>query len=225
MPVVQQFGVARLGCNLVLLAGLSACAPERYTEAFYPEGDIREVVVLGDAGDVVVETGARLRVERTIHGAERALSLSHSVESGALVLESRCDGLLPCSVDVRVEVEESVPVFVVLDNGDVLIRDINHAEVELSKGSVRIEEAGDLKIRLGQGDVHGSVKDGGMIDVVVAEGDVEMEIPAGPWKADIEADLETLVGLDAQEESERDLSVVAHGGEVTLRSSTPFASR
>ena len=222
---VQQRRGTRTGWSLLWLTGLSACTPERYTEAFYPEGDIREVVVLGDAGDVIVEPGDRLRVERTIRGAERALSLSHSIDGGALVLESRCDGLLPCSVDVRVQVEESTPVFVVLENGDVLIREIDQAEVELSKGSVRLEEAGQIKIRMGQGDVTGSVKDGDRIDVVVAEGDVQMDVPTGPWSAAIEADHELVSGLIDEGASDRNLNVVAHGGEVTIRGSSPIASR
>jgi hypothetical protein len=207
------------------MTGLSACTPERYTEAFYPEGDIREVVILGDAGDVVVEAGDRLRVERTIRGAERALSLSHSVEDGALVLESRCQGLLPCSVDVRLQLSEGVPVFVILESGEVLIREMDQIDVELSRGQVLLEDAGDLRIRLGQGDVRGTVKDGTQVEVVVAEGNVEMRLPSGPWSTEIEGDIQEVQGLEEHESSENELTVVAHGGEVRLQSRSELARR
>ena len=208
-----------------LLGVLIGCAPERYTEAFYPEGEIREVLILGDAGEVLVESGERLRVERTIRGAERALSLSHSIEDGALIIESRCQGLLPCGVDVRLQMAEDLPVFVVLETGEVMIRDTARVDVELSRGDVYLEETGDLRIRLGQGSVQGRVLDGSHIEVLVAEGDVDLEIPGGAWKAKIEADSQQIAGLHEREDADQEITIVAYGGQVDLQSSSGLAQR
>ena len=207
------------------LSSSMGCVPERYTEAFYPEGEIREVVILGDAGSVAIEVGERLRVERTIRGAERALSLSHEVEDGALILESRCKGLLPCAVDIDLQLAESLPVFVVLESGEVSIREVGYADIELSRGVVEVENAGDFRVRLGQGNVVGTVRDGERIDVVVAHGSVALEVPAVPWDVEVEADESDIHALQVSGPNERQLKIVANGGTVTVLSESEVALR
>ena len=107
------------------------CETARYTEAFEPTGEITRVVIRSDSGAVELVSGSELRVERTIRAPEGALSLSHQVElnddgSGeTLVLEARCTPLIPCAVDMRVEVPAGIPVEVTLGTGDVWASDIS----------------------------------------------------------------------------------------------------
>ena len=220
-----QYPFLRASQLLLIACELQACAPERYSDTLYPEGDIREVIVLGDAGEVIVETGARLKVERQIWAPERSLNFSHHVDQGALVLENWCQGMLPCRVDMYLQMAENMPVFIVMENGDVRIRDMNSIDVELARGHVYLQNVGDADIRIAQGQVVGSVHDGSDVSVTVAEGDVSLSLPGGDWSADIQSPRQTIRGLTHDDDSERNLSLIAQGGEVQASASTEIARR
>ena len=201
------------------------CAPERYSDTLYPEGDIKEVIVLGDAGEVIVEPGTTLRVERQIRAPERSLNFSHYVDQGALVLENWCHGILPCSVDMHLQMSENMPVFIVLESGEVRIRDMNTVDVEVARGHVQLENVGDADIQVAQGNVQGSIHDGSDVSVTVAEGDVSLVLPGGKWSADIQSPQQDVSGLNHDDNARRNLSLIAQGGVIQARASSEIARR
>lgn len=171
---------------LVLVgAGLVGCSSVRYRESFVPDGDVRHIVVHSDAGLVELVAGEALRVQRDIRAPELALDLSHRVEDGVLYLDARCEPLLPCAVDTRVEVPAGVTVAVDLGQGEIWATGIDGLELEVDEGLVDLDLDGQLSASLGQGTVRARLGEGARAHVGVGRGDILVQVPSGAW--DIEA--------------------------------------
>ena len=198
-----------------LVAGVG-CDNARYSEAFQPEGDITHVVIRSDAGTVdlmAAQAEAGVRVERTIRAPEGALHLAHRVELNAdggetLVLEAGCVKLLPCAVDIRLDVPEGVTVDVVLGEGDVYAEGIGTLTAEINRGSLHADIGGPLSAQVGSGSVSATLPLDADATVAVGHGDIELRIPAGPWQLSSQA-ARLYVSEDIQGES-------AEGGRLQL---------
>lgn len=184
--------LAPIIASLAAVLGGTGCDSARYTEAFLPEGDITHVVIQSDSGAVELVAGPVLRVERTIRAPEGALHLSHQVQlsndNGAdgaqgetLVLEARCTTLIPCAVDIRVEVPPGVSVAVSLGTGDVWASGLGDLSAQISRGSLDAEVSGPLSAQIGVGTVQASLAAHAAASVAVGRGDIEVLVTPGPW--------------------------------------------
>lgn len=175
---------------LALLALGGGCTHVRYREAFQPEGAVEHIRVLVDSGRVELVAGETLRVERTIRSSELALHLSHEVRDGVLELQARCQRLLPCAVDTRIEVPAGVSVELDLGQGEVWASGVGSVRVELDEGLADLDLTGNLDASVGQGEVRARLERGAQARIGVGQGDIRVEVPSGPW--DIQAIAERL---------------------------------
>lgn len=204
---------------------LLACTQVRYTESFAPEGPVDRVVVQADAGTVELVTADGLRVERAIRGPELALSLSHSVQDGTLTLVARCQHLLPCAVDTRVEVPEGVPVEVELGRGEVWATGVARLDLKLGEGTADLDLAGDLVASVGNGDLRARLPGAASGRVGVGDGDIELEVPQGAWTVDAQTTRLRLVDLEPVSDGLGHLELTAPAGSVTVRGVAGVARR
>lgn len=182
----------RTAAVALMTLGAVGCENARYTEAFYPDGDVQRVVIRSDAGSVELLSGSRLRVERTIRAPEGALDLSHQIlttDAGeeVLVLEAACRPILPCAVDMSITLPPDVPVEVSLDQGEIWASGIAELSVDLRRGSLDADITGPLQARIGTGDVEADLPAGADATVAVGRGDISLGIPAGAWQLAVDA--------------------------------------
>lgn len=210
--------------GLLLLSG-SACTQVRYTEAFAPEGEVSRVVVQADAGTVELVAAEGLRVQRAIRGPEIALTLAHEVQDGTLTLVARCQPLLPCAVDTRVEVPAGVPVEVVLGRGEVWATGISSLDLKLGDGVADLDLAGDLVASVGSGDLRARLPGAASARVGVGDGDIELEVPQGTWTVDAQTSRLKLVDLEPVANGLGHLELTAPAGSVTVSATAGVARR
>lgn len=195
----------------------AACTQLRYTEAFYPEGEVTRIEILSDAGVVELNPGDRLRVERGVRGPEGGLSLSHGVVDGVLTLEARCRALVPCAVDTAVNVPAGVEVVVSLGRGEIWATGLQALSIDLGQGEADLAVQGDLDVRVGSGDVRASLTQGCNARISVADGDLDLTVSEGPWRVEASADELDSRGVVERDDATSTLDLLAPGGRIVLR--------
>lgn len=183
----------RFWAALALFAG--ACASMRYTEILRLDAAVRHVRIDSEAGDVVVQVGEGLQVQRAIRGLEAALTLSERVEGDTLYLEARCLPLLPCGADLTVDVPQGVSVKAWVGHGDVRTSGLDRLELDLGTGDADLEVLSALIARVGQGSLRASVPAGADVRLAVADGDATVETPAGDRPLKVQAEREEIQGV------------------------------
>ena len=207
------------------LAVAVGCSPVRYTEAFHPEVPVTSVRIDVDEGAVELVPGERLRVERAIRAPEQSLELRHDVVDGVLVLTARCTSIIPCAVDTRVDVPEGLPVTVNLGEGEVWATGVADLRLSLGEGSADLDIQGRLTAQVGTGDVRGRLGAGAQARVTVARGDIDLQVPSGPWRVDATAARLNISGVQPDDSAAGSLALIAPSGEVRVRGERPIATR
>lgn len=220
----------RHGTHITWLAGValgaswaSGCG-RSVVDAFSPAEAVHTVIVDVDAGSVELVTGDALRVERTVRGSRRNLRLSHRVDDGVLTVTGRCVTVLPCALDVRVDVPEGVSTSVALGEGEVWATGITELDVSLGQGTANVDVLGRLTAQVGAGSLEGSLASGGRARVTVGQGSIDLEVPAGPWRLDIAASDLTIEGVQPDEQALGALELVAPAGTVRVKGTRPVAA-
>jgi hypothetical protein len=223
-PSVPRFP-RRAAPALLLGLGAAACAPVRYVEAFAPAEAVREVVVRSASGDVELVAGDALWIERSIRAASGSLDLRHEVRDGSLLLDARCTAWLPCPVDVRVVVPEGVAVRVELGSGEVWATDIGALDLALGDGRADLDLRGPLQAHVGSGTVELALPAGAQARVAVADGDVLVDVPAGPWQLRATgAEVETS-GVEVDDAAAGSLELTAPSGRIAVLGGGELALR
>jgi hypothetical protein len=210
---------------LGILLSTVACLPVRYTERFVPEGEIREILVRSDSGDVELRSADSLRIQRTIRAPDGAVELSHTVEDGKLTLDAHCTTLLPCGVDLEIDIPEGVAVRVEIDQGEVWATGLARLQVKVGMGDVDVDVDGPLNIRVGQGSIQARIDTRHTARLAVGMGDVSIQARGAGMAMDISAAVIRVDGLGHDPDSQATLQVVAPAGEVSIRGLAPVASR
>ncbi len=177
-------------------------------------GDVREIVVRADSGDVdLVPAGSRVVVRETRHYVFEQPKLEQSLEGGVLMLDTHCDGFaLHCSTDLRIAVPAGVKVSVAADSGDIDARRVALADphLEADSGDVSLgltgrqgrvfarADSGDVDVvapgaraidaQADSGDVHVVAAGARAIDARADSGDVEIEAGGTPRRIVAETD-------------------------------------
>lgn len=201
---------------LSLILFLAACAQLRYAEVLEPVGRVDRVEIRVDAGVVDIAVGERLRVERGARGPEAALDLSHQIEDGVLVLEARCATLVPCGVDTTLTVPPGVEVAVWMGQGEVWATGLEVLSLDLGEGTVDVEASRRLDARVGAGAVRATLGAEATGRVSVADGDLDVLVPGGPWRVEAEGATVDLKGVD-EGEGPGQLELLAPAGAVRVR--------
>lgn len=193
-------------------------------DAFSPEGSISRVVVDVDAGSVELVPASALRVERTVRGSRRNLRLSHRLEDEVLTLEGRCVTLLPCALDVRVDLPSGVGAAVDLGDGEVWATAVPELDLRLGSGTANLDVLGRLTAQVGAGALEASLASDAHARVTVGRGDITLRVPAGPWRLDVAAQDLVIHGVQPDEQAMGTLELVAPAGTARVVGSHPIAS-
>jgi hypothetical protein len=217
--------VRTLALLAVIGSGPSACAPVRYVEAFAPQDGVQKVVVRSESGNVELVAGTALWVERSIRAPTGSLELSHKVDDATLVLDARCRAWLPCPVDVRLIVPEGVAVVVELGEGEVWASDIGDLSVELGDGTADLNVTETLRATVGVGDIEVSLDAGGRAQVAVGDGNINVNVPHGPWRLQANGAAVHTEGIETVEEAAGSLELTAPSGRISVVGGNELALR
>ena len=210
---------------LGLTAALVGCDNVRYVEAFAFNEDVESVRIVADAGSVEVTRGDAVRVERAIRAPSRALELEHSLVDGELLLVARCTSLIPCAVDTRLDVPADVPIQVELGDGDVWVTGVDSLDLALGEGTADVDVNGRVVAQVGAGELRGRLGAGGVARVTVGSGDIDLQVPGGPWQLDVTAGTLEVRGVQPDDDAIGDLDLLAPAGTVRLTGGEPVAAR
>jgi hypothetical protein len=149
--------------RVVLFAPLAGCFVGGTHESFEVLEPIDHVEVRLGSGsiDVVAADTDAVSVHWELGGVSGS-SPGHFIEDGVLVLDLYCQGA--CGGDVWLALPDAVDLDVELDRGDVLLHDLG----------------GDVRVRLGAGDVMSGILYGDDIAVAVGAGDLSLDVDARP---------------------------------------------
>lgn len=222
--LLATVSLALLGLGLSFGSQL-ACTTVRYTESFVPEGEIHRIVVKSDAGLIELQGSQELRVQRAIRAPASALALSHTVQDGVLVLEARCTTLLPCAVDIHVDLPAGVPVEVDLGQGEVRGAGLADLALEIDQGDALVELSGDLQASIGTGRLSARLLHEARAQVGVGRGDIEVEVLSGDWEVEAQTERLQLWGVEPQADAPGRLELAAPAGHVVVRGAGGVASR
>ncbi|WP_250562900.1 DUF4097 family beta strand repeat-containing protein [Sphaerisporangium fuscum] len=169
-------------------------AAHRTTLGYEVKEKVARLVLVGDAGDIVVSEadGSAVKVTETLRWSSDKPTTEHKVQSDALVMRYDCPHALDnCSVDYTVEVPEGLRVEVESDSGDIHLRALGNP-IKAKVGSGDLEGIGltgpEIKVEAGSGDAtlgYAAVPDD--IDLKVGSGDAKITLPGGPYNVDAEA--------------------------------------
>ncbi|MDP6934650.1 MAG: hypothetical protein QGG40_17140 [Myxococcota bacterium] len=199
-----------------LVLPVMACANLRYSEVFEPTESIHRIVVYSDAGQIELLPGASTIVERDIRAPEGALSLSHRVEDGTLVLQARCHSLVPCAVDTKVTVPREIPVEVRLGEGTLWATGIAALVAEVDEGTADVDVLGQLDLQVGRGEVQASVAADQSVRIAVGSGDITVHAQGTHYEMSTFGPRLQVEGLVDSATSSGRLELVAPAGKIRV---------
>ena len=170
-----------------LLFVLAGCTPITVHDQVVV-GEILAVYVDIDAGDVSVRATATpdTRVDRTARGD---VALVQHVDNGILRVEARCRTLLPCALDLTLDVPAGIPVDVHVGRGDVHVSDLDaELTIEVDEGDVTAFDlrAPTLRAQIGWGAARLAFLGApGDVSVGVGVGDVVLTLPDVGYALDV----------------------------------------
>jgi hypothetical protein len=195
--------------------------------------DIRAVRIEGTAATVrIVGNRASDRSEGGVTGTHRLRGpgaqgrAGVSIDAdGMMVLSASCAPVLPCHLDVELGLPQGLPVAVDLSSGTVRIEGMAEADVQVDRGDVEVVGGYNARVRIGSGNLHTRLRPGAMLRAVVANGDVEADVPPGGWQVRATAAELTLAGVFLDQQARGVLEVHAPSGNVRLTGMKELASR
>ena len=211
---------------LALLFGtaqiVSALARERTTEvSAFPAAGLRLLDVDSGNGTVEVLGGPVEEITvtaRLSHGLRRTEHRA-TVEGDVLRVRSSCPLLSSwCGVDYRIRVPAEVAVAIDVDNGRLIVRDVNGSvRVDGQNGSIELARlSGDLDVSTHNGRLEstGLRSDNGRVDVVLPE-------PPDAYRVALDTDNgATDIGVRTDPGSGRSIVGRTRNGDVTVRYAT-----
>ena len=169
---------AALCARAVLLGGLTEV---RYAEDWRPPGAVHTVEVDADRGDLEVRAGEELRVAREALGPPGALNLRHEVIDGTLRLSGRCRAYLGCAVRHQLTLPPGVRLRVRLGEGQARVEGVEALQLQISRGSAEVLGAALAEITVGEGTLSVQSASPAGLDLVVARGELSLQLPSGTW--------------------------------------------
>jgi DUF4097 and DUF4098 domain-containing protein YvlB len=194
--------------------------------AYAVTGDVQEIVVRSDSGNVdLVPGGARVQVRETQHFVSRKPTLDRTLTDGVLTLDGHCDAVvLRCYSDLRVTVPAGVKVSVDADAGDVRAEaiDVPSAHVRSDSGDIDLRLAGRQSrvwAHTDSGDVETTVAAARAVDAWTDSGDVAVNVPRGDYAVDVGTDSGDVdvAGITRNDHAARSIKARTDSGDVTLR--------
>jgi hypothetical protein len=244
-PLTALAVLCVLGAGALAVATLAFHSSSSATHTV--AGDVREIVVRSDSGDVdLVPADGRVVVHETSSYVFERPTLDETLDDGVLTLATGCDGIfLPCSTDLRITIPAGVKVTVDAGSGDVEARrvalrdphvkaDSGDVMLDLTgrqalvwahtdSGSVDVATAGASAIdaQTGSGDVN--VNAAGSPRRVVAHtdsGDVEIAVPRGDYAVDADTDsgdVDVAAAISRNDRAPRSIDAKTDSGDVSIR--------
>jgi hypothetical protein len=194
--------------------------------AYAMTGDVHEVVVRSDSGNVDLVPGTgRVSVRETQHFVSEKPELDRTLKRGVLTIDSHCGTLvLRCYADLQVRVPPRLKVTVQADSGHIRSAWANVREIRVDGDS------GDIDLRLAgrqsrvyahtdSGDVKATVR-ARAVDARTDSGDVSIHVPRGDYKVDADTDSGDVevVGISRNDHAAKSITASSDSGDVNVRS-------
>lgn len=185
---------AKLPALLAMLL-LGSCDPLDYWESFEvsPVAPLTRLDIDVDAGavEVVAADVDTVQVERHVQGWRGGISLESRVDGDTLTLSARCDTMLTCKVDMRVLVPAGVDVSAAVSSGALTLDGLGGVvDASVGRGELlgRSVVADELALAVADGSLDLRLDEApAQLTVAVGTGDVRVRLPAGPYRADLDA--------------------------------------
>jgi len=193
--------------------------------AYAMTGDVREIVVKSDSGDVdLAPGGARVRVRETQHFVSKKPTLDRTLKDGVLTLDSHCDAVvLRCFADLRVTVPADVKISVDTDSGNIRAESVavRAAHVRTDSGNVSLRLAGRQSrvwAHTDSGNVETTVA-ARAVDAWTDSGNVSVNVPRGDYAVDADTDSGDVdvAGITRNDDALKSIKARTDSGNVTLR--------
>lgn len=165
----------------LLSGGLSEVG---YAEDWRPPGAVHSVEIDLDKGDLDIQAGPQLHVARQTRGPPGALNLRHEVRDGTLWLSARCRGWLGCEAPHQLQVPPGVRVRARLGEGRATVSGLSALQLQISRGEAEVRGAERAEITVGEGSLRVQSDRPAALDLVVAAGALELQLPPGEWPVD-----------------------------------------
>jgi len=193
--------------------------------AYAMTGDVREIVVKSDSGNVDLVPGARVRVRETQHFVSTKPTLDRTLQGGVLTLDSHCGTVvLRCFADLRVTVPAGVKVTVEAESGDIRSKPITvpAAHVHSDSGDIRLRLAGHQSrvwAHTDSGDVETTVAAARAVDAATDSGDVAVTVPRGDYALDADTDSGDVdvAGIMRNDHASKSITARSDSGDVAVR--------
>lgn len=182
---------------------LGSCDPQEQHEDLTFKEPIHRVILHNDIGPVRVVASERedLRVQRVANGWRGRLALSSRVQGDTLVLDARCAGFLPCTVDTVLLIPPGTDVSIQQGTGDVLLDGVDGVvDVDLASGTLRGRALAprELAIAVAEGDLMLALERAPEhLNAAVGAGDVEIRLPEGRYQYDVRSADGMVSGVEA----------------------------
>lgn len=174
---------------------LGSCDPLDYWETFEiePVAPLSRLDIDVDAGavEVIVADVDAVQVERHVQGWRGGIALESRVDGDTLTLSARCDTVLTCKVDMRVLVPAGVDVSAAVSTGALTLDGLGGVvDASVGRGELvgRSMVAAELALAVADGSLDLRLDEApSQLTVAVGTGDVRVRLPAGPYRADLDA--------------------------------------
>ncbi len=215
--------------SAAFLLGATGCRGGSGELAMDDALDITAVEVSAPGGQVNLqgaEPGTGVVGQHALEGAGAQGRATVSLDDeGVLRIGTQCLPVAPCRLDLTLAVPPSLPVRVDLGAGDVAIEGIAEADVQVDRGSVRLDDAHSAFVRIGEGDLHAALTEDATLRAVLADGDAEVTVPKGGWQVTAESAQLKLSGVSLDRRATGVLDIHAPGGNVLLVGVEDLAAR
>jgi DUF4097 and DUF4098 domain-containing protein YvlB len=194
--------------------------------AYAMSGDVREVVVESDSGNVALLPGrGRVQVRETQHFVSKRPELDRTLKDGVLTVDSHCATIvLRCYADLRVKVPAGVKVTVDAESGDVRSdwADVREAHVSSDSGDIDLRLAGrqtKVYAHTDSGDVETTVH-ARFTEAQTDSGNVSVHVPRGDYKVDAHTDSGDVdvAGISRNDHAAKSIKAKSDSGDVSVRS-------
>lgn len=210
--------------GLALICGQTGCSKVVRDKPVLVPGQVKEVVVRVDHGNLEIAASAettQVEIVRAARDAAAGQGSTHDVKDGVLTVEGRCGGLPKCRINHRLRVGIDTKVTVEIKEGDVALMDVGgDISVEVGLGNVS-----GLRLGAANTTVH---TEGGNIDLIyaakpqaltanAAAGDVDLRVPAGDYRCDIDDKAKPEFGVKCVANETRTIAASTAVGRLSLR--------
>ena len=233
---------------VLLMGSAMAFTLNEETTTTRPDGEITNVVIENENGDVSIRAGERAEVKRTEHWNFVRPDYSEELDDGTLRIRTDCSSVLifnNCGVELALVVPEDVDVATKSTNGDTIVAGLDSGSIAIAttNGDVDVADtdAEQVTVTSTNGDVTfddfavetlRAATTNGDLGVVVrnapdsvtlnsTNGDINAALPSGDYDirtATTNGDVTVDDDLDDEEGAERRVVVATTNGDIALNS-------